>query len=289
MKDYNYYPGCSLESTGKAYDISTKAVAKVLGITFKELEDWNCCGTTSYLSLDDKLAFALTARNLAIAEPSGLEVATPCSGCFATLNKTNHYYHEYPSVRAVINSALAAGGMEYHGTTKVRHLLDIMVNDYGEIIRNKVLKPLTGLKIAPYYGCQLVRPKGYSFDDPENPVTLDNLCHWIGATPVVFQYKVKCCGGSLMGTKQDLALRMSYNLLKSAQANGADILITTCPLCQMNLDAFQGKINKAYNKNFKLPVVYFTQLLGLALGIPANELALDLSIVPVEPTLAAVS
>jgi len=287
MKEYSYYPGCSLESTAIAYGSSTEAVAKKLGLKFTELKDWNCCGATSYMSIDEKLAFALSARNLALAEPLGLDLVTPCSGCYTTLNKTNHYFHDYPIVHNMINDVLGKAGMQYNGKVKVRHLLDIFMTDAGSQIVPNVRKPLKGLNIACYYGCQIVRPKD-GFDDPEYPTSLDTLMLMLGANPVNFQYKTRCCGGSLMGTKEELALRMSKNILLAAAANGAKAIVTTCPLCQINLDAFQDKVNRIYNTNFKLPIFYFTQLMGLAFDISGTELKLETGIVDTQPALAAI-
>jgi heterodisulfide reductase subunit B len=284
---YSYYPGCSLKATGVAYDTSTVAVARALGLDLPELDDWNCCGTTSYMSVKEDLAFALSARNLALAEQAGADcVVAPCSACYTNLRKTHEYFMEFPEVREKVTAALAAGGLEYKGTIAVRHLLDIVVNDVGyEKIHQAIKTNLEGLKVAPYYGCQMIRPKG-AFDDPEEPVALDNLVAALGCTVVDYPVKTRCCGASLIGTKRDLALRMCRMLLLAARQNNADIIVTTCPLCQMNLDAFQGDIAKTTGERFDIPVIYFTQLMGVAFGLRPEELELDKVMVPAKPVLA---
>lgn len=271
---YTYYPGCSVSATANIYADSIEAVAPALGIELEELEDWNCCGATSYMSVKELLSFAISARNLAMAEKYHRDLVTPCSACYTVLNKTNHYFAEYPDLRAKIGKALDAAGLSYSGNVRVRHLLDIFVNDVGiEKIRSMVTKRLSGLKVAPYYGCQIVRPEK-GFDDPDEPTKMDELVEAVGAENVDFRMKTACCGASLMGTEEKLALRLCKNILLDAQLNGAHCLVTTCPLCQMNLDVYQSKVNALFKTSFDLPVIYFTQLVGIAMGIPLEKLGL---------------
>ncbi|MFB3896362.1 MAG: CoB--CoM heterodisulfide reductase iron-sulfur subunit B family protein [bacterium] len=276
---YAYYPGCSLSATAKAYDISSKLVSKYLGIELEELEDWNCCGATAYLSVSELLSFTFSARNLALAEKKGQDIVAPCSSCFTILNKTNHYLAEFPKLKEKVDIALAEGGMKYTGSVKVRHLLDIYVNDLGYAkIKSKMNRELKGLNVACYYGCQMVRPKN-EFDDPENPTTLDELVATLGGTPVNYPVKAKCCGSSLMGTREELALQLVQQLLLCAKENNADCIVTTCPLCQINLDAFQDKVNSKFGTKYAIPTLFFPQLVGLALPIPVDDLAIDKGIV----------
>jgi heterodisulfide reductase subunit B len=282
---YAYFPGCSLQATAVAYDISTRVVSNELGIELKELEDWNCCGATAYLSVKELLSFAISARNLALAEKTGHDIVAPCSACFTVLNKTNLYLAEFPKLKEKVDIALAEGGLSYTGRIKVRHLLDVYVNDVGyEKIKSKMKRELTGLKVACYYGCQIVRPKN-EFDDPEMPSSLDELTATLGATPVNYPWKTKCCGGSLMGTREEVALKLVQQLLLCAQENGADCIVTTCPLCQINLDAYQGKINRKFKTNYSMPVLVFPQLVGLALSIPVEELAIQKGLVVADKVL----
>jgi len=176
LKYYTYFPGCSSSEGGaKAYGWSTRAVSKALDIELVELDDWNCCGSTPYSSVEELASYCLSARNLALAEKSGLDLVTPCSSCYVILSRTNSYLKQYPELKAKVDKALAAGGLKYRGTVRVRHLLDVIVNDIGyDAIKSRVGRDLGGLKVAPYYGCQVVRPR-FGFDHPEFPQSLDKL------------------------------------------------------------------------------------------------------------------
>ncbi|MBN1764377.1 MAG: CoB--CoM heterodisulfide reductase iron-sulfur subunit B family protein [Sedimentisphaerales bacterium] len=284
-KKFTYYPGCSVKGTNRAYDMSTRSVAGALGIELSELDDWNCCGATAYMAIHEKRAFVLSARNLAIAEKEGLELVTVCNGCYLVLNKTNKYMSENPQLQAEIQKALAAGGMNYRGGVKVRHFLDVIVNDLGEEeVRGCVSRPLSGLKVAPYYGCQISRPFG-EIDDPEDPQMMDRLIEWLGGEPVPFALKAKCCGGMMMTTQPEIGVKLSGNILKCARDQGADCIITACPLCQINLEAYQDTINDAMGQDCSIPILYFTQLMGAAFGINQKDLALKDSLTPVEELL----
>jgi len=287
LRYYTYFPGCSASDGGaKAYNWSAQAVSKVLDIDLVELDDWNCCGSTPSSSVDELGAFCMAARDLALAEKSGLDMVTPCSACYVILSRTNTYLNGYPQFKAKVDEALAAGGLEYHGTVRVRHLLDVLTTDIGyDAIESSVKKPLSGLKVAPYYGCQVVRPK-FGFDHPESPQSLDKLIASLGAEPTPFPLKARCCGGSLIISEEDLALDLIRKLLESASSNGAECLVTVCPLCQTNLDAYQSRVNKKFKTSFNLPVLFFTQLMGVALGLSEEDMGLKNSIVPVERVLA---
>jgi heterodisulfide reductase subunit B len=260
-------------------------VSKVLDFALVELEDWNCCGSTPSGAVDELGAYCMAARDLALAEKKGLDMVTPCSACHVIFNRTVTYLNEYPNFRGKVNEALAAGGLEYHGTLKVRHLLDVLTTDIGyDEITAKVKKPLSNLKVAPYYGCQVVRPK-FGFDHPESPQSLDKLIACLGASPVPFPLKARCCGGSLIISEEDVALGLIHKLLESALSNGAECLVTVCPLCQTNLDAYQSRVNKKFKTNYKLPVLFFTQLMGLALGINEKTLGFGTNIVSTSEVL----
>jgi len=287
LKTCSYFPGCSSSDGGaKAYGSSTRAVSQVLGMQLDELEDWNCCGSTPYSSFDELTSLSLSARNLALAEKKGNDLVTPCSSCYVMLNRTNQYLKEYPKIKAQVDEALAAGSMKYNGKVKVRHLLDVFANDIGyEAITSKVKKNLAGLKVAAYYGCQVVRPKN-GFDHPENPQTLDKIIKSLGGESVNFPLKARCCGGSLVIPEEDVALDLVRKLLESATSNGAELIVTVCPLCQVNLDVYQSRVNKKFKTNFKIPVLFFTQLMGLAFGLGEKELGFKTNIVPTEKVLA---
>ena len=288
MKYYTYFPGCSCSSEGgsKAYDWSIQAVSKVLDFELVELDDWNCCGSTPSGSVDELGAFCLASRDLALAEKNGRDMVTPCSACYVIFNRTNSYLKQYPRLKAQVDEALSAGSLKYNNTVKVRHALDIITTDIGyDAIKSKVKKPLNGLKIAPYYGCQVVRP-GFGFDHPESPQSLDKLITSLGGEPTPFPLKTRCCGGSLIISEESLALDLTHKLLESALSNGADCLITVCPLCQTNLDAYQSRVNSKFKTNYKLPVLFFTQLMGIAFGLGEKELGIKNSVVSAEKVLA---
>ncbi len=282
---YLYFPGCSLKGTGKAYEESLLAVFRALGIELREIEDWNCCGATAYMSVDEAKSYALAGRNLAIAEREDLDVIAPCSACYLGLNKAQKGLEEHPEIRAKVTKALAAAGLEYQGKVKVRHPLDVLINDVGlDEIAKRIKAPLKGKKFAPYYGCQIVRPFA-SFDDQYNPETMDRLLATAGAECVTYPLKTRCCGGSLTGTVPEVGLRLAYIILKEAKKRGAEAIVTVCPLCQFNLDGYQDQIARKFEA-VDMPVVYFTQILGLAMGLSADELGLKRSIISADAVLA---
>jgi heterodisulfide reductase subunit B len=280
---YSYFPGCSLKGTGRAYEESLIPVMKSLGAELEELDDWNCCGATAYMAVDEVKACVMASRNLAIAEKAGnAEVLAPCSACYLVLNKTKHYLHDSPPVAHVVNQALKTANLTYSGNTPVRHPLDIIVNDIGlETIKKKVKTPLKGLKVAPYYGCQMVRPYA-TFDDQYNPTSMDRLFQALGAEVVRFPLKTRCCGGSLTGTLPEPGLLCTYIILKEALKRGADVVATVCPLCQFNLDAYHDQIAAKWEPA-RIPTVYFTQLMGLAFGMDPVQLGLQRGFVAMKP------
>jgi heterodisulfide reductase subunit B len=289
--EYIYYPGCSLESSGKPYDESLRAVFRSLGIGLRELEDWNCCGATMYMSVDEALSLAISARNLALAEQAGFhELIAPCSACYTVLLKTNRFLGESPELRDKVDRLLGQVGLKYGRSVKVRHPLDVLVNDVGvEVIAAAAKRNLDGTAFAPYYGCQIVRPER-GFDDREFPSTMDALFQRLGARPVYFPLKTRCCGGMLMTTFPDVCLQLVKDLLECAVENGAECIVTTCPLCQVNLEAYQKSVNKKFGTSYQIPVMYFTQLLGVALGCSEKELGIHKNLIPWKapiPVLAA--
>jgi heterodisulfide reductase subunit B len=278
---YLYYPGCSLKSSGKLYEDSLLAVFKTLGVEVQELEDWNCCGATNYMSINEDHAIAITARNLALAEmQGGGELIAPCAACYMGLLKTQNYLATDPVLKEKVCEKLSAVGLNCDIKVKVRHPLDVLVNEVGlDAIRKAVKNPLGSVKAACYYGCQLVRPFA-SFDDAHDPQTMDKIARALGAEPVDWPIKTRCCSGSMTSTMTHIGLSMNFELLKEAKLRGANVMLTACPLCQFNLECFQGKISRQFHEEVKMPVMYFTQLMGLAFGIPAKELGLNKMLSP---------
>ncbi len=287
-KSYYYYPGCSLKGTGKHYEESVLSVFKALGISFVELPDWNCCGATTYMSINQMASYIMASRNLAIAERDGKDIFAPCSACYMVLLKTQYAYKNYPHVKEEIDKALDKVGLSYSERVRVRHPLDLIVTDVGmEEIKKKITRPFDrNLKVATYYGCLLGRPFPM-FDHPCFPQAIDILVETLGAEAVEYPLKTRCCGGSLTGTIREVGYRLVYLLLKEAKKRGASAIVTVCPLCQFNLEAYQKEISKKYGEEFNMPILYFTQLLGLALGIHEKKLGLNRLLVSPEPVLNA--
>jgi heterodisulfide reductase subunit B len=285
VKEYAYYPGCSVKGTARHYEESLLMTFSAMELNLVELEDWNCCGATLCLAVDELMSDAMSSRNLAIAEKMGLDLVAPCSACYLVLIKTQDHIRRYPDIKAKMNRALEAVGMEYHGKLRVRHPLDILMNDVGlKEITARVTKPLEGFRVAPYYGCQLTRPYQV-FDHSFYPSSMDKLFEALGAEVINYPLKTRCCGGSIIGSMEDVGLRLNQILLQEARKRGANCLATVCPLCQFNLECYQAKINKRYGSDFSLPVLYFTQLLGLAMGLPEDQLGFNRAVVPVDSLL----
>jgi len=282
---YGYYPGCSLSRSALPYDVSTKAILEPLGLELTEVEDWNCCGATEYFSINKTAAYALVARNLAIAaDQDGFEdIVAPCSACFLNLKKTDHYMGEYEKIGKKTNEALAAGGLSYTpGSLRVRHLIEVVVEDIGyDAIAEKVTHPLKGLRVAPYYGCLIVRPEfnGNNFDNPEYPMHMDRLMDTLGADVVDFPMKAHCCGGHMTQISSETAFELIRRILHNADEYEADAIVTICPMCQLNLDAYQSQVNRHFGTKYNLPILYFTQMIGLALGLKPEELGIGKEIV----------
>lgn len=287
MTAYAYYPGCSLETMGRAYHFSAVAVAQALGIDLQEVQDWNCCGTTAYFHIDELLAYTLCARNLAMAERTGLDLVAPCAGCYKNLHGTAEVLRRDAELAEHINDALGADGLHATGATRVRHLIEVLVEDVGvERIRARVQTPLAGLRVAPYYGCQVVRPQRTG-EEAEQVGFFEDLLAAAGATPVRYPARLRCCGGSLIATQRPVALALVHEIMASAAAAGAQVFATLCPLCQINLECYQGQARDVYGTPPPVPVLYVTQVLGLALGIPAGRLGIGRELVRADHVLAA--
>ena len=288
MKKYAYFPGCSLEKMAQSYHHSALETTRKLDVELQELEDWNCCGATAYFHVDELLAYTLTARNLAMAEKDGLDLVAPCSACYKNAFFTRTYLREDPELAEHINYALAEDNLEFAGETAVHHLMEVFVNEVGlEEVKSKVTNPLKGMRVAPYYGCQILRPRK-DHEDVESPQFFEDLMAAIGAEPVDYPGRLRCCGGSLILTSREAALNMVYILLQSAIDRDAAVIATACPLCQVNLECYQQQVNHEYGTNFSIPVLYFTQLIGLAFGIAPKRLGIGKELVSTSKILTYV-
>lgn len=278
MKKYSYYPGCSLEGTALEYEISTRAVMGALGYEIEEIEDWTCCGAGAAESVSHLLSLALPARNLALAEKAEgcNDILVPCSACYLNLKKVEEKTKRDAELREKLNVILSESGLKLTGKVRVRHLLDIMATDVGaKTIAQNVKRKFEGFKFAPYYGCQCLRPYA-SFDDPEFPSSMEQLIEATGAEVHRWSMGAKCCGASHINTDPDVSLNLVKAILLNAR--GANAIITVCPMCQMNLEAYQGKISSMCQQDLKIPALYLPQLIGLALGLSIHDVRLNLNL-----------
>ena len=258
MKEVSYYPGCSLHGTAREYDESIQAVSSLLGIQLHELEDWTCCGASSAHCTDEALAIALPARNLAIAEKQNRELLVPCVAC----------YNRFKVVEKEVKDHPGQLNQPYQGNIPIRYALDFFCDGpILEEVKKKRTKPLSRLKLVCYYGCLTVRPpKLTGVKEYENPQHMERLMEHLGAEPIPWSYQTDCCGASLVMTRTDIVRKLSQRILSMAKEAEADCLVTGCPMCQANLDTRQEEIKKDTGEKDDLPILYFSELMGLALG-----------------------
>jgi heterodisulfide reductase subunit B len=271
---FGYYPGCSLHATAKEYDASMNAVCKAIDIQLEEVEDWNCCGATPAHTTKEELGIALPYANIVNASKQGIEnVIAPCAACYNRLKIAGYEVKHSPALKERMNFII---GETTEKDLRIINILEFFRDVYGiENIKAIVKKPLKDLKVACYYGCLLVRPgKILQFDDEEDPTSMDELISALGGVPVEWSYKTECCGGSHAIPMKGIVLDLVNKILNSARIAGADCISVACPLCQANLDMRQNQINKKYGTDFKFPILYITQLIGITLGIPAIELGI---------------
>jgi len=277
---YGFFPGCTYEGSA-GYKESTEAVSQILHTELVEIEGWNCCGATSYWSLEDLPAVVLPARVMALAEKQDFkEVVNVCNACYSTLRKAQDKLAKDERLMAQVNEALAEEGLSYTGSTKIRHYMEVLVNDLDpDDIKKHVKVDLEALIVAPYYGCQLNRPWG-DMDDRQHPVMMDRLIETLGASvPTDYSAKTLCCGASHVMPYEKNCLPLVKRIVGDALAKGARAISTVCPLCQFNVDASQSGLDLP-----KIPVLFFTQLLGLAFGLGENDLQLKKLLVPFKKT-----
>ena len=283
----SYYPGCTLKSNAKNFEDSTLCALRELGVDVKELDRWNCCGTVYSLTTDDLMRHLASVRNLIrVREEQADSVMTLCAMCYNTLKRVNERIKADPDSLEKIHKFMDEEKIAYQGDVKVRHLLELLREDVRfEAIGEKVKKPLRNLKVASYYGCLLVRPKEIGLDDMENPTILDDLAVVLGAEAVDFPYKTECCGAYQTVDKPETVADRTYQILTSAEHRGAEVVSVSCPLCAFNLDHRQKETAEKYSGFKKLPILYFTQLLAIALGCGEKDLRLDLHYVSPGPLL----
>jgi heterodisulfide reductase subunit B2 len=282
----SYFPGCTLNTTGKGFDNAVRASTAAVGLELVELPNWNCCGATYPLIVDNMLELAAPAHVLVAARDAntGSTVTTACTTCYNVLKRTNKFIREHEEERERINAFIEA---EYHGEVEVKDILHLLRDEVGfDAVQEKVQKPLKDLKVACYYGCMVLRPPAeVAYDDPDHPQSLDNLMAALGATPADYPHKNECCGAYLAVSAPDVTREMVYTILKSAQAAGAEAMVTNCPLCQFNLDKQQAVMRQFRAGYQSIPVFYFSQLMGLALGLDASNYGWERHYIDARPLL----
>jgi len=276
---YAFFLGCLAPVMGRQFELSARKVAKKLGLEFIDMEDFACCGFP-IRSVDQETALLLAARNLSVAEGMGLDICTICTGCASTLAEASKELMHNDELREKVNEKLQKIGRTYKGDVKVKHFVRILYEDVGpEKIKSQVKKSLEGLKLASHYGCHYLKPSEVfdKFEDPEFPRTLDALISVLGAETVEYEDKTQCCGGVILDIDDKIALAMAQKKLDHVKARGADAMVLMCPLCGSMYDRNQRVIERRYNVAYNLPVLFYPQVLGLALGIDPKGLGLDLN------------
>lgn len=287
---FAYYPGCSAQTTCFELDESMKIVARELGIEIVELDVAGCTGAREIRDLNQELFMLLNARTLALAERAKLDILTVCATCQLNLAEVNRGMRSDPALMAKVNEGLSRVNLSYSGTVEVKHLLWVIARDEGlDQLKGKVSRPLRGLRIAPFYGCHILRPKQeLGFDDPDRPSSLENLIRTLGGVPVDYRGRTRCCGFHVLLTDEEISLKIAGRRLTEAGEGEADCLVTTCPLCHTALDPYQRAIEDKVRRSINLPVLHLPQLVGLALGVNPRDLKLSSHLVSPERMLAKI-
>ncbi len=281
-KEYAFYPGCSSQRKASAsnYIRSVEGMCRTLDITLTEIPDWNCCGASiAYAGGGELERLAMNARNIALAEQHlpGRNMVATCAACWLNSRETKEKLDQDRGLRDATNEALKEAGLTYQGTTPVRHMVEVLIEDFGyDALKKPVVKPLTGCKVAGYIGCQTNRPFGIAGESYENPLYIDKLVENLGGEPLsAYDQKVTCCGGALVFSEPDKSHRQIRDIVQSAYDHGADMIVTPCPLCQANVEIYQSEVNRKHHTKFNMPVLYYSQLMTVAYGGSAKDAALD--------------
>ena len=281
---FAYYPGCAAEATVKEADRAMQAIAPLLGLELQPFESMTCCGAGVLHEEQPDVSLALNARNLAIAERAGLDLLTLCNTCLLTMVKAQHELKSDPALAARINESLAKFDLHYEGRVRVRHLLWVLAEDVGpDAIRARVVKPLTGMRIAPFYGCHILRPEEVlGFEDDRDPHSMEDIIEALGATPVAYEERTECCGFHVMLVNKPATTTMVGKCLSGASRKEADMMVTPCTLCQLTLDSYQHMADAKEEKPLELPVLHLPQLMGMAFGLDDRALGFHKHLVAVK-------
>jgi len=276
------FTGCVAKGATRELMLSTMKSAEGLGIEFIEMKSAACCGAGVVSEKNPLLADALNARSIAIAEEQNLDLVTICSTCQGILKKTESHVDSDPAYKEKVNNVLEEGGHQYAGgKIKIQHFANVLGTEEGlKLLRDKVKRPLTGLKTAAFYGCYVLRPSGLSlYEDPDNPTGMEEIFEILGATPVYYDSRIKCCGFPIIMMNKNASHDMAGNALIDAIDSGADCVVTGCPLCHLSLDAYQPEIDRMNEKGCSIPILHLPQLVALALGYSPQELGMDKHII----------
>lgn len=289
MLRYGFFPGCTLESAAQELMISTQKVAKALGVELIELDGWTCCGASHIQDISEDLSLSINARNIALGERLNAPILTVCNTCTLMLRSAKQRIDEDEEIKGRVNESLQEAQMEYQGTSDVTHLLWMLIRDYGlETLKAKVVRPLKGLKVANFYGCHIVRPPQImGFESHLNPQSMEMVVAALGAESVDFDQRLACCGfHAVFPAEREVMQKTGANCI-SARESGADVMVTPCPLCQMQLDMYQPDAQKRFAESIQMPILHLPQLIGLALGFEPEELGIQRHIVEAIPVLEA--
>lgn len=291
MTSYALFLGCTIPARQPNYELSARKALAKLGIELVDLANMTCCAPPPVQSIDLETSLAVAAYNICLAEEADLNVVTLCSGCFESLAVANAMLKVDEQLKAKINRILSQAGKEFLGSKEVKHYLQVLMDDVGlERLKQSVSKPLSNLKVAAFYGCHALRPSELlKLDDPERPCILENLIETLGAESVEYRNKLKCCGGLLRGYSDDLALDLAREKLANTAKAGADCIATLCPFCFIALDLGQLQIKSRFNETFDMPVLHYSELLGLALGIDTKEMALETHKIKTDKLISKIS
>jgi len=288
MTRYALFLGCTIPARQPNYELSARKALAKLGVKLVDLENMTCCAPPPVQSIDYETSFAIAAYNICLAEEADLDLITLCSGCFESLSVANVGLKASEKLKAKINRTLSRAGKEFLGSKEVKHYLQVLVEDVGiENLKQKVSKPLSSLKVAAFYGCHALRPSGsVRLDDPERPSILENLIEALGAESIEYRNKLKCCGGLLRGYSDEIALDLAREKLANTSKAGADCIATLCPFCFVALDIGQLQIRSKFNEVYNMPIIHYSELLSLALGVDPKELALETHKVKVDKIIS---
>ncbi len=281
-KEYAFYPGCSsqLRASAANYLVSTRSMCKTLDIRMTTIPDWNCCGASiSYAGGSELSRLVMNARNFALSDTNlpGQDIVATCAACWLGAREAKHKLDADPQLLADTNEALKEAGLNYNGKAKIRHMVEVLIEDFGyEALGKPVVKPLEGIKFAGYVGCQTNRPFGIAGESFESPKYLDKLVETVGGEAAAgYEQKVTCCGGALAFSEPEKSQKQIKDIVESAYDHGADMIVTPCPLCQANVEVYQSEINKKYGTTLAMPVTYYSQLMAVAYGGSAKDAGLD--------------